>query len=68
VAAVNSENIDKILQAGFVPVFCAITHDGNGQLLNTNADTMASAIATAMSGNYESFCIIASKRKACWRM
>lgn len=63
VAAVNSENIDKILQVGFVPVFCAITHDGNGQLLNTNADTMASAIATAMSGNYESFLYYCFEKK-----
>ncbi|WP_124979449.1 acetylglutamate kinase [Nonlabens xiamenensis] len=35
-----------------VPVFCAITHDGNGQLLNTNADTMAAEIAVAMTEFY----------------
>ena len=32
---------------------CAITHDKNGQLLNTNADTIASEIASSMSAYYE---------------
>ncbi|PCI10383.1 MAG: hypothetical protein COB73_03510 [Flavobacteriaceae bacterium] len=35
------------------PVFCAITHDKNGQLLNTNADTIASEIAIGMSKKYD---------------
>lgn len=37
---------------GITPVFCPLTHDSNGSLLNTNADTMASSIAIAMSGEY----------------
>ena len=45
--------IKSLLDAGLVPVFCAITHDGDTQLLNTNADTVASAIAVAMSEVYE---------------
>lgn len=49
---VQSENISKLLQSGFTPVFCAITHDGQGQLLNTNADTIASEVAIAMSKKY----------------
>lgn len=51
--SVNSESIHKLLEAGFSPVFSAITHDGKGQLLNTNADTIASAIAVAMSKLYD---------------
>ncbi|MFY0627325.1 MAG: acetylglutamate kinase [Reichenbachiella sp.] len=35
------------------PVLCALTHDGKGQLLNTNADTIASEVAKAMSEAYE---------------
>jgi acetylglutamate kinase len=50
---VNHTNIDKLIQADFIPVFCAITHDGNGQLLNTNADTIASQVAVGMSNIYE---------------
>lgn len=51
-SSVDSEAIHKLLSAGFVPVFSAITHDGNGQLLNTNADTIASVIAVSMSVHY----------------
>ena len=36
VKQVAHNSIDKLIQADFTPVFCAITHDGNGQLLNTN--------------------------------
>ncbi|MDO5972324.1 acetylglutamate kinase [Flavivirga aquimarina] len=45
--------INKLIQANFTPVFCAITHDGNGQLLNTNADTITSQVAVGMSELYE---------------
>ena len=50
---VANESIAKLLEAKFTPVFCAITHDRKGQLLNTNADTIASQIAVAMSKTYE---------------
>ena len=50
---VNSQTINMFLQNNITPVFCAITHDKNGQLLNTNADTIASEIAVAMSDFYE---------------
>ena len=50
---VASKSINKLLKADFTPVFCAITHDGNGQLLNTNADTIASKIAVGMSEIYD---------------
>ena len=46
-------SIDKLIKANFTPVFCAITHDGNGQLLNTNADTITSQVAVGMSHLYE---------------
>jgi acetylglutamate kinase len=53
VKKVNSNAIEKLLQADFTPVFCAITHDGSGQLLNTNADTVASQVAIGMSDHYD---------------
>ncbi|WP_298495635.1 acetylglutamate kinase [uncultured Algibacter sp.] len=53
VKQVAYNSIDKLIQADFTPVFCAITHDGNGQLLNTNADTIASQVAIGMSNLYE---------------
>jgi acetylglutamate kinase len=50
---INSSMISKLFDAGLTPVFCAMTHDGNGQLLNTNADTIASELAIGLSGLYE---------------
>ena len=46
--SVNVPLVKQLLDAGLTPVFCAINHDGAGQLLNTNADTMASAISVAL--------------------
>jgi len=51
--SVSPQTIKKLLEDGLVPVFSAITHDGEGQLLNTNADTIASSLAIALSGLYE---------------
>ncbi|MER3319854.1 MAG: acetylglutamate kinase [Allomuricauda sp.] len=50
---VNTYGIFKLLQAGFTPIFCALTHDGKGQMLNTNADTIAAELAIAMSDQFE---------------
>jgi len=50
---INSEFIDIMVQAELTPVFCAISHDGEGQLLNTNADTVASELAIGMSQRYD---------------
>jgi acetylglutamate kinase len=43
----------RLLDAGFTPVIAPITHDGKGQLLNTNADTIAQEVAKAIAGLYE---------------
>ncbi len=48
--SVNAEFIYSLLEKGIVPVFNAINHDGQGNLLNTNADTIASSVAVAMAG------------------
>jgi acetylglutamate kinase len=49
VKKVNTQLLETLLSNGIVPVFCAITHDGKGQLLNTNADTIASELSIALS-------------------
>jgi acetylglutamate kinase len=59
--------INSLLEAGLVPVFCAITHDGDTQLLNTNADTVASAIAVAMSTVYETTLMYCFEKKGVLR-
>lgn len=50
---VNAYAVFKLLQAGFTPIFCALTHDGKGQLFNTNADTIAAELAIAMSEQFD---------------
>lgn len=49
--SVNAAFIYSLLERGIVPVFNAINHDGEGNLLNTNADTIASSVAIALSGH-----------------
>ncbi len=46
---VNSRELRLLLNENIVPVIAPLTHDGNGQILNTNADTIASEIATELS-------------------
>ncbi len=53
VDAVNAASIATFLKGDMTPVFCAITHDTKGQLLNTNADTIAASVAVGMSELYE---------------
>lgn len=47
-SSVNVELVEGLVNMGIVPVFCAINHDGEGNLLNTNADTIASSVAAAL--------------------
>ncbi len=61
--SINPKNISSLLEAGFTPVFCAITHDGEGQLLNTNADTIASALAVSLSKMYSTTLIYCFEKK-----
>lgn len=46
---VNIQIVKLLLNNDVVPVFCPITHNGQGQLLNTNADTIASALAVGFA-------------------
>lgn len=53
VKSVNADALRTLIDAGAVPVLCPITHDGLGQLLNTNADTIASSLAAALAVDYD---------------
>lgn len=50
---INCRQLINFLEQELPPVIAPITHDAKGQLLNTNADTIAQAIAIAMSEKYE---------------
>lgn len=49
---IDTSALSELFNLNIVPVFCAITHDNNGQLLNTNADTIATMIAVKMADQY----------------
>jgi acetylglutamate kinase len=61
--SINSKNLANLMEAGFIPVFCALTHDGDGQLLNTNADTIASALAVALAKEYHTTLIYCFEKR-----
>ncbi len=49
VLGANAPLLVTLLDAGLNPVLCPITHDRQGQLLNTNADTIANETAKALA-------------------
>jgi len=49
VKEVNAPVLQDLIKQNFVPVLSPITHDGKGNLLNTNADTIAGEAAKALS-------------------
>jgi acetylglutamate kinase len=53
ITQVNTDAFEKILGYGQIPVIAPLTHDGNGQILNTNADTMAQSVAVALSRTFQ---------------
>ncbi|TAH04201.1 MAG: acetylglutamate kinase [Sphingobacteriales bacterium] len=65
--SVNTKNLVLLIENGFIPVFSAITHNGESQLLNTNADTVASALAVALSNNYQTSLIYCFEKKGVLR-
>jgi acetylglutamate kinase len=53
VDAINTGLIKNLIEKNLTPVFAPITHNQQGQLLNTNADTIAQELAKGMSTEYE---------------
>ena len=56
-------NLQLFLDNGLVPVIAPLTHDGRGQMLNTNADTIASALAVGLSPFYNTRLIYCFEKK-----
>lgn len=52
-AAIGEKPLSVLLDNGLSPVIAPITHDGKGQLLNTNADTIAATVGQALGRLYE---------------
>lgn len=53
VKKVDTGILSELIMKGVVPVMAPLTHDGNGNMLNTNADTIASEVAKALAGSFE---------------
>ena len=53
VCAIDSHMIGQLLNLGITAVFCSLSHDGDGQILNTNADTIATELAMALATFYD---------------
>tara|TARA_R110002124_G_scaffold149259_5_gene315389 strand:+ start:35200 stop:35961 length:762 start_codon:yes stop_codon:yes gene_type:complete len=53
VESVDGVLLNSLLNEGITPVIAPLTHNGNGQLLNTNADNIAGFIATELARNEE---------------
>lgn len=50
---VDGDMLATLISQGLVPVMAPLTHDGEGHLLNTNADTIASQVACALTPHYD---------------
>lgn len=53
VKEVNANKLSLLVGEGVVPVLAPLTHDGNGNLLNTNADTIAGETAKALASYFD---------------
>lgn len=63
VVGVNAKAIQDLLENEFSPIFAPITHNLQGNLLNTNADTIASALAVGLANLYETELVYCFEKK-----
>ena len=59
----NGEMLGGLIEAGITPVMAPLTHDGEGHILNTNADTIASETAKALADLYDVTLIFSFEKK-----
>ena len=50
---VDGERLSMLVEAGITPVMVPLTHNGQGDMLNTNADTIAAETAKALAAHYD---------------
>lgn len=63
VKKVNGDKIALFIENGMTPVIAPLTHDGRGNILNTNADTMASETAKALAELYDVTLVFSFEKK-----
>lgn len=67
VESVAHETLSHLIEAGIIPVMAPLTHDGEGHILNTNADTIASETAKALAKIYDVTLIFSFEKKGVLR-
>ncbi|MDX1284627.1 MAG: acetylglutamate kinase [Draconibacterium sp.] len=60
---VNPKELRLLINENVIPVIAPLTHDGNGQLLNTNADTIASELAIELSNYFSVYLFYCFEKK-----
>ena len=60
---VDGHKLRTLIEAGITPVMAPLTHDGNGNILNTNADTIAAETAKALAEHYDVTLIFSFEKK-----
>ena len=63
VDAADGNMLSRLIEAGITPVMAPLTHDGEGHILNTNADTIASETAKALADIYDVTLIFSFEKK-----
>ena len=59
----DGQMLSRLIEAGITPVMAPLTHDGQGNILNTNADTIASETAKALASIYDVTLIYSFEKK-----
>ena len=59
--------LNRLIEEGITPVMAPLTHDGQGNILNTNADTIASETAKALAPYYDVTLIFSFEKKGVLR-
>ena len=59
----DGQMLSRLIEAGITPVMAPLTHDGQGHILNTNADTIASETAKALAPFYDVTLIYSFEKK-----
>lgn len=67
VEKVNEAFLSDLIRKGVVPVMAPLTHDGEGHLLNTNADTIAGETAKALAENFDVTLVYCFEKKGVLR-
>ena len=63
----NGAMLSQLIETGVTPVLAPLTHDGQGNILNTNADTIASETAKALAPYYQVTLIFSFEKKGVLR-